>query len=80
VISETVTVVFETLREEDFVEGRITPSKTGLRGVAIPLTRGLAALVLTATGFAFSFLMSRKTTSDPSLDTDIVFDPFFITL
>ena len=80
VISETVTVVFETLREEDFVEGRITPSKTGLRGVAIPLTRGLAALVLTATGFAFSFLMSRKTTSDPSLDTDIVFDPFFTTL
>jgi hypothetical protein len=77
VISETVTVVFDTVRDDDFVEGRITPSKTGLRGVVIPLTRGLAAFVLTATGFGFSFFVSRKTTSDPSLDIDIVFDPFF---
>jgi hypothetical protein len=80
VISETVTVVFETVLDDDFVDGRITPSRTGLRGVVIPLTRGLAAFVFTATGFAFSFFVSRKTTSDPSLDIDIVFDPFFATL
>jgi len=79
VMSETVTVVFETVRDEDFVDGRITPSKTGLRGVVIPLSRGLAAFVFTATGLAFSFFVSRKTTSDPSLDTDVVFDPFFAT-
>jgi len=79
VISEMVTVVFETVRDDDFVEGRITPSRTGLRGVVIPLARGLAAFVFTATGFAFSPFVSRKTTSDPSLDTDIVFDPFFTT-
>ena len=80
VMSETVTVVFETVRDDDFVDGRITPSKTGLRGVVIPLTRGLAAFVFTATGFAFSFFVSRKTTSDPSLDTDIVLDPFLTSL
>lgn len=79
VMSETVTVVFDTLLEEDFVDGRITPSKTGRRGVVIPLIRGLAVFVFTAKGLAFSFIVSRKTTSDPSLDTDIVFDPFFAT-
>jgi hypothetical protein len=79
VMSETVTVVFETTRDDDFVDGRITPSKTGRRGVVIPLTRGLATFVFTATGFAFSFFVSRRTTSDPSLDIDIVFDPFFAT-
>jgi len=79
VISEMVTVVFDTLLEEDFVDGRITPSKTGLRGVVIPMIRGFEAFVFTATGLAFSFFVSRKTTSDPSLDTDIVFDPFFAT-
>jgi hypothetical protein len=45
----------------------------------ILLTRGLAAFVFPATALACSFFMSRKTTSDPSLDTDIVFDPFFVT-
>ena len=79
-MSETVTVVFEALREEDLVDGRITPSKTGLRGGAILLTRGLAALVLTATGFAFSFFVSSRTTSDPSLDSDTVFDHFLTSL
>jgi len=79
VMSEMVTVAFETVRDEDFVDWRITPSRTGLRGVVIPLIRGLAAFVFTATGLVFSFFVSRKTTSDPSLDTDIVFDPFFDT-
>jgi len=79
VMSETVTVVFETVRDEDFVDGRITPSKTDRRGVVIPLTRGLATFVFTTTGLAFSFFVSRKTTSGPSLDNDIFFDPFFDT-
>lgn len=79
VMSETVTVVFETVLDDDFVDGRITPSRTDLRGVVIPLTRGLAAFVFTATGLVCSFFVSRKITSDPPLDTDIVFDPFFTT-